>query len=236
MSYSLTDIDIEEVSLVDRPAIKRKFLVVKAEEDNMPEKDDLEMEDGLDKAKHPPFQSDDEEEDEEEEMPKKKRGKMKKDDSEGGISKSEFESILKGMETKYENLLKSAQSRVDELEKSVRFNQFRDHVVTKNWPGAPEDNISLMEKMSQALDPETYKEWLDREDTRAAELAKSSLFDEIGANHTPSNDSLTDEVAKAVAEGKPYEEILRIVQKDPKSYVETMKSHDKRVRDATGGY
>jgi hypothetical protein len=41
----LSDLELDEVSLVDMPAIKRKFLIVKKQEENMEEKQDLVLED-----------------------------------------------------------------------------------------------------------------------------------------------------------------------------------------------
>ena len=152
------------------------------------------------------------------------------DMAEKGVSKADLDSVVKkAVDEAVGTARKADQEEITSLQDNAARREFADHVTEKHWGGNPEENINLMLTMKKALSDEDYTKWLEREDTRAAQVEKSTLFDEIGTHLArKSEDGIEAEVEKARKDGDGYDKIVDTM--DPQAYMEYQKEQDRRIK------
>lgn len=117
--------------------------------------------------------------------------------------------------------------------------QAKDYVTDNEWIGDIEKNAELYVKMSKALDEEDFKSWLERENANSAQFAKAELFGEIGTHLSKSDeDGIDSKVAKALSEGKSYDDMLRELESPEgrQEYNKYQKSVEKAINRKLHSY
>ena len=171
----LLDLDIREVSLVDRPAIRRKFLVIKRDEDgeNMSDEQALSSEpqeafifdevvckdEEVEKSKNKADEdeSDEETEDESEEEKTKAKGKTKaKADKDELEAESEDEEDEEASEKKKKKIKKET-TKMDKPQASIPVSFSKRDDGSYDLTGVPEEMQATVEQLCKAQDVAVQK-------------------------------------------------------------------------------
>jgi hypothetical protein len=215
----LADIDVYEVSLVDSPAIRRKFLVLKSEEREDMD-DEVQFSEELAKAltqeaanaikgalnilgkymKDMPREA----QDAINSLNNTLRGSgygyaaPKKEELPPEVAK-QLEAIVKEAQTKDE-VIKSLKAEVVELRKASWRKEMEP--LAKAMFGKPEENLALLEKMHDSLSPEDFQAFVERERAIIRHTEEAGLYQEAGKS-TPGpveSQSKVEAMAKALVE------------------------------------
>ena len=251
--HRLTGLEVDEVSLVDRPAINRKFLVVKAAK---PGEQEPAMDDDKKDPKNKPSMT-----------PEPKPGMKKEEsamaDGDKTFTQAEVDKMIADAAAKASTTakaegraeaerssaetvakaLEASTARVAALEKSTRIRDYRDHVVTKKWSGDSDKNAALCEEMHAALPEATFKSWMADKDATALQLETSGIFKEIGSGvegEHSSTDTLMKKVVSARSDihksgtklepGDEFDRISAVFEEDPDLYARSREEHMTKVR------
>lgn len=220
----MKNLRVGEVSLVDRPAIEREFLVIKADTDpsegepNMSEEKKSVAQRAIEALKSLAGGGSEMTEEEkaaeakkaadEKIVAEKKAAEAKKSandntdgDDKDAIAKAREEAsaetraeVAKEYEVKFADLEKS----LEDVQLKSATADFRAMVIEKKWPGDADVNAALCVKMS-ALDDDTFKGWVEGQNATAALLteakaATKGLFVETGKSAT--GESIGEAIAK----------------------------------------
>ena len=155
----LLDLDVREVSLVDRPAIRRKFLVVKRDEINEKDADMQNSEDNLqqsefffceeseeqalEKGMHGGY--DKEEKEEEEEAEEEKKAASKKPKKKGGHEESELEEESEDEEASEKKKKKKETKKMDNSQSSAPISFSKRDDGSYDLAGVPEEMQATVE-------------------------------------------------------------------------------------------
>ena len=157
----LLDLDVREVSLVDRPAIRRKFLVVKRDELNEKDanmqnsEDNLQQsefffceeseEQALEKGMHGSYGKEEEKEEEEEEAEKEKKAASKKPKKKGGHLESELEEESEDEEASDKKKKKKETKKMDNSQSSASVSFSKRNDGSYDLAGVPEEMQATVE-------------------------------------------------------------------------------------------
>ncbi len=203
--FRLKSLFVDEVSFVDKPAIEREFLVVKAR-DNDPSEGEHDMSDvkksvaqrAIDALKSLAGGGDDADGADEaakaeakkaadEKAAAEKKSETKKtdegDDKTVVTDTGETEAVAKAaaetraaVTAEFEGRLTEMQKSVDEMAIGNATATFRAKCIEKKWPGDAEANAELCVKMSTQLDTDTFKTWFEGNSASAALLEESKAI------------------------------------------------------------
>ncbi len=221
--HELTEIAVKEVSLVGKPAIGRKWLLLKSEDgmaDEKPKDECMSTEEkdnflGLLK-KFLGFGAKKEAKAE----PEKKVKETKEVETMAKEDTKEPEKIDVKKSDEYIALAKERddyKGKVDAIAKAERKRNLE--AIAKELSGKPEDNLTYLEKLADSLPEDAFKMVIEREKLLIKQVKEGELFKEKGKTTQTSSDSPE---AKLKALAKAEQE---------KSHISYFKAYDKACKD-----
>ncbi len=249
--HVLSDIDVEEVSLVGKPANRRKFLLFKSEGgEHMDDKEVIGEE--IEKAsneheknaakgalnilgKFTKFNdvvkllqkilSGSAEKEDKEEVSDEIKEKVEEKDKE--VEKVDLQKANDELKERVEK----AEARVADLEKSDKRRKVED--IAKSLDGDKDETITYLEELAEKLPEETFGKVVEREKAQKKRLDESELYKEKGKT-TPDENSaggkLEKMIKEAVEKGEDkFAATDRILRDNPELYAEHQKEATKSV-------
>ncbi len=208
MSQQLSSLEIDEVSLVDKAAVNRTFLVIKAASNVVNPEPKHKEEITVLEITEPVLK---------ETIEKAVKGALEE-------AIKAFQAEMK----KSNDTTAALQTANAELTKAHKRSEYERHVREANWPGPVADNVTRIEKMATHLPEDIFKEWLTSEDTKHSGIA--SLLKEVGRTTAQGEtDDTLVRVAKAVEGAKSPDEVAKNAGLTPAEYRKYQEAHTKRV-------